>query len=232
MSQPTNEYNVAIVDDHELFANALSRLLKDYKFMHVRGIFNTGQKMLDNFEKIKPDIVFMDIMMPEMDGIEATKLIMQKYPNTKVIAISSYDEGIQVKRMFKAGACSFVTKDITRKIFKDVITSITKNSRYVSSAAAVNYTLYTSNKIKLNEPLEADASSPLREPEQIPDITMTPREKEIIKYLMKGYSHKEIADAISRSARTIDTHKQNIMEKLNTHKSNEIVALALKYKLI
>ena len=233
MPNQTKTYNVAIVDDNELFPVALVALMKEYKFINVVGIYKNGKKLVDNFDKILPDIVFTDVIMPEMDGVRATKWVMKKYPETKVIAMSMFDDGYNVKRMLQAGAWSFATKDLTKKSFRELMTSIMQNKRYISSTAAIKYTLHINRNRMPGEKEEGIENNHLVYAGP-PDFEahITRREKQIISFMAQGFTDKEIARELSRSSRTIDAHKQNIMQKLNTRKSTEIVALAYKYNLL
>jgi DNA-binding NarL/FixJ family response regulator len=231
MSKNQKCYNVAIVDDSELFPVALTAFLKEYSFMQVSGIFNNGKKMLDNMEVVQPDIIFMDLEMPEMDGVTATRLIMKKYPATRVIATSLYDHGVKVKQMLQAGAWSFITKDLTKIVFGELIMRLKQNKRYITATAAMNYTLYVNHKKNILEDNEG-IYEPDNAPGMLPDVHFTPREIEVIGYLAKGLSAKEIASKICRSNRTIDAHKKNLMTKLRANNSMELVALAYKYKLL
>jgi two-component system nitrate/nitrite response regulator NarL len=232
MVKPTTVFKVVIVDDNESFSKALVSFFKLYPFMNVLKVYRNGKELIDDIDQVVPDIIFMDIVMPVMDGIDATRIAMKRQPNVKIIAVSMHDDGPNVKRMLQAGAWSYITKDITKKTFKELMDSLINNKRYISPAAAVKYTLHT-NRRKKNEQDSADVlpESTLTE-KDIRDIPITPAEKKIMGFIVKGYSHKQIADEMSRSPRTVDTHKQNLMNKFNIHKTSEMVALMVKHNLL
>jgi DNA-binding NarL/FixJ family response regulator len=209
---------VVIVDDHFLFPLALDAFIKTYSYFETVAIFSNGSEFVANMDHYQPDVVFMDIKMPIMDGFTATKLITEKYPTTKVVAISAFDEGENVKKMLDAGAWGYITKDCKKTDYDELFDRILMDKKYISSTAAMNYALYVGEK----KESEGESSEPM----------ITKREIEIIKYVAQGYSDKEIARALNVSHRTIDAHKQKMMHKLGTRKSAEMVAIAYKMKWI
>lgn len=232
MTKPPTIFKVAIVDDHESFSKALCGFLKSYPFMNVVGLYKNGEEIVNQIDSVTPDLIFMDIVMPVMGGVEATMRIIKKHPNIKIIAVSMHDDGLNVKQMMLAGAWSYVTKDLTKKVFKELMEHIVANKRYVSSSAAIKYTLHTNRRKKNDQDLTEELPDSNLGEVDPKNIHITPGERRIMKFIIKGYSHKQIADAISRSPRTVDTHKQNLMGKFNIHKTSEMVALVLKYNLL
>jgi DNA-binding NarL/FixJ family response regulator len=209
---------VVIVDDHFLFPLALESVIKPYDFLKVSAILTCGSELVAKMDDIQPDVVFMDIMMPIMDGFTATKIITTKYPTTKVVAITALEEGENVKKMMEAGAWGYITKGSQKKEYDELFSRILTDKKFISTNAAINYALF------MNEKKEGES----KETEPI----VTPREIEIIRYIAQGYSDKQIASELNLSHRTIDAHKQKMMHKLGTRKSAEIVAIAYKMKWI
>ncbi len=226
--EPNKKLKVAIVDDHFAFPLALKTMVGKYDFLEFAGIFTDGKMLIDQLDEVKPDIVLMDIEMPVMSGDEATRIVMKKYPSTKVVAVSIYDDGNSVKKMLDAGAWSYITKGCSQKEYDTLFDSLRDNKKFISPRAALNYTLLVSeNAPKNNEKTSEQAIDP-----SIPKIKITKREKEIIEYISNGFSDKEIAKTLNISHRTIDAHKQNMMGKLGTRKAAEIVSIAYRLKLI
>jgi DNA-binding NarL/FixJ family response regulator len=217
MNAINSPLKVVIVDDHFLFPLALESVIKGFSFLETVAIFSNGGELVANLDTYQPDVIFMDIMMPIMDGFTATKLVTQKYPTTKVIAITAFDEGENVKKMMEAGAWGYMTKDSQKKEYDELFNRILTDKKFISSSAAINYALFMNEK---------QGESKNMEP------IVTKREIEIIHYIAQGYSDKQIASVLNLSHRTIDSHKQKMMHKLGTRKSAEIVAIAYKMQWI
>jgi DNA-binding NarL/FixJ family response regulator len=232
MSKDPSLYTTAIVDDNEQFLLAMKAYLKKYSYINDPSTYVDSIEFISDFSQKPFDIVFMDLEMPSMNGDQVTKLIMPQNPSTKVIAVSMYEDGYSVKRMMEAGAWAFISKTYIQAKIPEMMERIKKGKRYVDPAAAENYTLFAHKVKKKTLADETPKSVDQMNDEEIAEINLTPGEKRVIAYMVQGYTHREIAEKLARSCRTIDTHTQNIMIKLNAHKATEIVLLAYKYKLI
>jgi DNA-binding NarL/FixJ family response regulator len=217
MNNRNSALKVVIVDDHFLFPLALQTVIQQYAFLNTVAILSSGSEMVAKMNELAPDIIFMDVIMPIMDGFTATQLISKKYPDTKIVAITTSDEGRHVKRMMEAGAWGYITKNSDKKAYDELFGRILSDKKYISPDAAINYT------ILMNEsPGESGSVEP----------NITEREIEIIRFVAKGYSDKQIAEVLNLSHRTIDAHKQKVMQKLGTRKATEMVAIAYRMNLL
>ncbi len=224
------KYRIAIVDDHEMFSMALATLIGKYNNLELVGMFSDGQELIANHEVNPPEIILMDIVMPGIDGPTATRIIMGKYPSTRIIAVSIDDDGIKVQQMFEAGAHSFFTKQVQKKPFEDLLESVINDKRYISSSAAINYAFHMN---RLAGSIPAEEEIPEEDAEQhLPHIHFTDREKQVIRFIRDGLTDKEIANVLAISARTVGSHKRHMFEKSGTRKSTELLTLAYKMKLI
>jgi DNA-binding NarL/FixJ family response regulator len=210
------KYSVMIVDDHPLFCTALQTWISEYEYFHHTGTFNSGEKLLQIIDSDQPDIIFMDIEMKGIDGIQTTEAVMQKYPNIKIVGVSMHAEGSVVQRMFDAGAIAYLTKDISPEIFNNAIESILKGQRYVAPQASTNYALHRINGENPSLLLKLFSG----------------KEIDVIGMIAEGMSDKEIGQQMGLSVRTVHAHKRRIKFKLGKQKTTEIVAFAFKSGMI
>ncbi|GAB4305690.1 MAG: response regulator transcription factor [Marinilabiliales bacterium] len=201
--------DVLIVDDHNLFREGLKILLKRYE--DIRTIYEAanGIEALEIFQRYQPGIVLMDINMPEKDGSYTTFEIIKMFPDARIIALSMYDDEEYYSRMIQSGVRGFLFKDSS---IDEVITAI----RLVVSGKT-----YFSQEMLCNL-VKQDYTTKL----------LTRREMEILKYICKGFSNKEIAELLCLSKRTIDKHRENILDKTNSKNTANLIMYAVRNKLI
>jgi len=208
-----NKIKVMIVDDHPLVRHGINTVFKAYEDILPVAEAENGKEAIEMYEKHLPDIVLMDIMMPMIDGVEATELLVKKWPDIKIIALTSFNDSDLIKKALKAGAISYIIKNVSGaklvKTIKDV-----HNGKFVLSSQAT--------KILLSE---------LREPTD-ENIKLTEREKEILTLIVEGLSNKDISKRLFLSISTVQFHISNILSKLGVSKRTEAVYLALKQKLV
>ena len=189
---------IIIADDHKIMRDGLRTLLEHEPDMEVIAEADNGRSIVQLSHKLKPDVVIMDISMPELNGFEATRQIVQKNPAVKVVALSMHADKRFVAGMFEAGAKSFLLKDSAFSQLSEAIRNVysgkTYLGDYISDVVVKDYVNFLSRK----------------EPDML-----TSREKEILQLLAEGKTTKETAAALRISAKTIETHRQHIMEKLN-----------------
>lgn len=207
---------IILVDDHTLFRNGLRILLNNLKNYQVIGEAENGKAFIELIENTKADIVLLDIDMPVMDGIEATKLALQKYPDLKIITLSMYGEEDYYYKMVDAGVKGFLLKNSDMNEMKEALETVYNGGNYFSSEllkTLVN-SLRSSSKTKESQSL------------------LSERETEILILICQGLSNQEIADQLFISKRTVDKHRANILEKSECKNTAQLVMYAIKNKLV
>lgn len=213
----TDKIRVLIVDDQALFRSGLEMLLvNENNILEVVGSVGDGQKAVDFCKKNKVDIVLMDIEMPIMDGIEATKKIMSANPNQNILMLTMHDDPEIVQMCIEKGAKGFLSKAIDASEIFRAITSIFESGYYINekTSKAVMAML-----VKRNGAFKEK-------------VTFSDREIEIINLISKEYSAREIAEKLLVSTRTIDNYRERILEKTGTKNTVGIIMYAIKHKLI
>lgn len=209
---------VLFADDHELFREGLKGLLQKIKTppLKLLAAADNGKEAVDLCEKMLPDIVLMDIEMPELSGIEATRIIKKKFPKMGVLGLSTYNENHLVLDMLAAGASGYLLKNTTKTELAEAIRKVYEGGIYFTPETAVHLAttikeskLYRYQKTKLTE-----------------------REIEVLKLVCKGFSSKEIASRLELSVRTIDSHRAKIHDKTGTANSIDLVVYSIKHSLI
>lgn len=206
---------VLIADDHQLFREGLVNLLFAAPDIEVIAQARDGMDAIDKAKHYKPDVVLIDIGMPVMNGIEATKVLKKELPKIKVIAVSMHSDRQYVKGVLEAGADGYLLKNCTYQQLTDAIQSVYIGKKTLSDDI-------TNMVIKeYLEPIESDAHSKLSE-----------REMEVLKLYAEGKSTREIGDKLFISVKTVGTHKQHILEKLELNSVTDMIKYAIKNGLI
>ena len=206
----SHKIRILIVDDYPMINDGLKLCLETRDNIEVVNTVSDGQQALDAYEILKPDIVIMDINMPNMDGLEALEKLKAKHPDVKVIILSMHSSREYVTRAVRSGAKGYLLKDVP---FDDVISAIEATSRGATyfSEAASKFLFH-----RYDEP-ESDLSD---------------REKEVLTLIAKGYSNKLIARQLNLSVRTAETHRRNIKQKLKLKSTAELTQHAISQGLI
>lgn len=205
--------NILIVDDHEVIHNGIRDILRSQNNYVIVGNAYDGEEAITKALELKPDIIFMDISMPKLNGIEAIKVIAQKLPETKMLALTQHEENEYILQILKAGGNGYLLKNSKKEEFIEAIESVIQGERYLSSELSERM---------INNVLEQAESQKNTNQDE---IHLTRREIEIIQKIADDKSNLEIADELYLSVRTVETHRRNLMQKL---KVNSVVAL-LKY---
>lgn len=208
-----------IADDHQLFREGLVNLLSDTNDIEIIGQACNGKEAIEMAEKLTPEIVIMDIGMPIYNGIEAASIIKKKFPEMKIIALSMHSEKHYVKEMLEAGASGYLFKNCTYQQLIEGIHTVNAGKKYLSDTITEVLIHDYLNKTEDTKP-------------ELPNLPLSPRETEILKLFASGKTTKEIADQLFVSIKTIGTHKQHILEKLELKSTTDLVKYAIKYKLI
>ncbi|WP_297097160.1 response regulator transcription factor [uncultured Draconibacterium sp.] len=211
--------NIIIVDDHKIFRDGLIMLLNNFDFVTVAGEAANGEAFLELIEDVQPDIVLMDINMPKMNGIGATKQALKKYPELKVIALTSFADDEYIEQMISAGVEGYMLKRSDIEDFEKAIKKVADGGSYFSSEIikVISRNLYKDKERKSGE--------------QILD-KFTSREKEILNLICKGLNNEQIAELIHLSPKTVEKHKSNLFQKTETFNTVNLVIYAFKNQLI
>jgi len=205
--------NILIADDHEVIHNGIRDILRSNIRYSIIGNAYDGEEAIEKALQLRPDIIFMDISMPKLSGIEAIKIIIKKLPNTKILALTQHDENEYVVQILRAGGHGYLLKNSKKEEFIEAVESVLQGKRYLSDQLSEQL---------INNVLEQLSGNEITDQEE---IHLTRREIEIIQKIADDKSNQEIADELHLSVRTVETHRRNLMQKL---KVNSVVAL-LKY---
>ena len=215
-----DKIKVILVDDHEIFRNGLNSLLSSLGNVKIIGEATNGQEFLEKAETLKPDIVFMDINMPVLDGIDTTESALKKFPKLKIIALSTFGDNEYFNKMLNAGVRGYMLKSSRKNEFIEAIESVhTNDDYYYSNELLLNY-----SKNIINKQVE------VIEKDKLPDLSR--REKEILELVCKGKSNDEIAETLFISKRTVENHKTSMIQKTDTGNTVNLVIYAFKNKII
>ena len=214
-----NRIKIVLVDDHRLFLDGIKSLLSEIEFIDIIGEASGGNEVLNLLDNLKPDLIMMDISMKGLSGIEVSKQITALYPDIKIIILSMHTNEEFVMNAIKAGAKGYLSKETTKEELLDAIQIVYAGGESYSKLISDNFLKSYVKKFKAEQIL-------------IDNKTLTQREIEILKLAVVGLSNKEIADKLFISMKTVDSHKNNIMQKLKLKNTAEMVLYAVKNKLI
>lgn len=209
---------IFIADDHAIFRDGLRTLLSNISGLEVLEEAANGLEMLKKLETCQPDIILTDISMPEMDGIEATEKALERFPDLKIIALTSYTDHIYYYKMIKAGVQGFVLKKAGKDELEEAIHLVMEGKNYFPQDILRNlvFTLSKKDSVALQEQ----------------QITLSKRETEVLELLCQGYTNKEIAKKLHLSHKTVDNHRTNLLSKTGTRNTAHLVMFAIKNHLI
>jgi NarL family two-component system response regulator LiaR len=210
---PSQPIRVMLVDDHAMVRKGLATFLKVFKDMQLAGEAENGAVAIQLCGEILPDVVLMDMVMPEMDGATATRAICEKYPQVRVIALTSFNEGDLVKNALEAGAIGYLLKDVSPADLVNAIRAAHAGRATLSPDAA--------------QTLVETANQP-----PMPGLNLTEREREVLGLMVEGLINTKIAKKLNVSPYTIKSHVSNILAKLGVASRTEAVTLALRHKLV
>ncbi len=204
---------VMLVDDHTVVRSGLVTFLRAFEDLELVGEAKNGLEAVKLCRQKQPDVVLMDLMMPEMDGITATRAILAEYPNIKIIAMTSFEEEKLVQGVLAAGAISYLLKNVT----SDELAKAIRDAVSGRSTLSPEATRVLVQSIQLTKQ---------------PSYTLTEREMEVLKLLVKGNSNQQIADSMIISLATVKYHISNILSKLEVASRSEAIAYAIKHKIV
>jgi DNA-binding NarL/FixJ family response regulator len=204
-----NKLKVLLVDDHALVRRGFRRMLEDESSFQVVGEASDGLEAIERAEELRPDVIVMDCALPQVNGIEASRRILQKQPNIGILMLSMHSENTLVRQALDAGAKGYILKNA---MDLDLVSAIKK----IAAGKTV-----LDPQISLGRTLKGER-----------DAGLTPRELEILQHIVAGKSNKEIALELKLSVNTVSVHRANIMDALGMHKTAELVVYAIRNGLV
>lgn len=215
-----DKIKILLADDHQMFLDGLSALLSQIAYVEIVAAVNNGAQLLERLKTINGDLVIVDLHMPVMDGLEATKMIRERYPSLKVLGLTMDNELDTIQAMLEAGASGYILKNTGKAELELAILQVMKGEHYLSQSISTQLAqnLFLKKKAVAEEISELDL--------------LTDRETEILKMVALENSNIEIAEKLYISPKTVETHRKNLMKKIGVRNSLGIYKFALKHKLI
>ncbi|MCX6602274.1 MAG: response regulator transcription factor [Acidobacteria bacterium] len=211
---PSKKIRVLLADDHKILRQGVQMLIDAQVDMEVVGEAKTGREAIEAARTLQPDVVVMDISMPDLNGIEGTRQICDELTGTKVLALSMHKDSVYVREILRAGARGYLVKDSEDDDLVRAIRSVHRGEAFlspaISDAVLSDYRRHVSNPVDL----------------------LTSREREVLTMVAEGKTNKEIAGVLNLSVYTVESHRGSVMEKLNLHNSGDMVRFAIRNGLI
>ncbi|MGA2592190.1 MAG: response regulator transcription factor [Bryobacteraceae bacterium] len=206
--------HILLADDHSVVRQGFKMILAAQPDMEIVGEAANGREAVELAGQLQPDVVVMDVAMPELNGIEATRRLADVSPRTRVLALSMHKDSVYVREILRAGARGYLLKDAISSDLLAAVRAVSRGEGYlspgVSDAVLNDYRRHVTDPIDL----------------------LTSREREVLQMIAEGKTNKEIAVVLNLSVYTVDAHRGRIMEKLNLHSGNELVRFAVRYGLV
>ncbi len=214
----SKKIKLMLADDHAVVRSGLRMLLDAQPDMEIIGEAESGAEAVAKVQELRPDIVLMDVEMPEMNGIEATRKIKESVPETAVLALTMYEDEQYFFEMLKAGASGYVPKRAAPDELVNAIRTVSRGDVFLYPTLAARL---------VNDYINRDETTAVADEEDL-----TPREKEVLIQIAEGLTNPEIAEELTISIKTVDRHRENIMRKLNLHSRVDLVKYAIRKGLI
>jgi len=205
---------ILLADDHALVRHGFRMILAAQPDMEVAGEAGNGREAVELAQKLKPDVVVMDVAMPELNGIEATRRIVELAPRARVLALSMHKDAVYVREILRAGARGYLLKDSADADLLAAVRAVAKGEGYLSPG--VSDAVLSDYRRHVTDPLDL----------------LTSREREVLQLIAEGKTNKEIATSLALSVYTVEAHRGRLMEKLNLHSTGELVRFAVRSGLI
>jgi len=217
-----NVLNIGIAEDHQVMIDGLTALLEEFEDIRVTIKANNGKNLLEQLETHQPDVILMDINMPEMDGIEASSKVKEKYPGIAIIILSMFDHVKLIKECLKAGVDGYLLKETGIDELKEAIVNVSNGKTHFSKPVA--------DKILLRKSKEKPRKSSFKQAD-LP-ITLTPREIEVLQLICEEYTSNEIAAELYISVNTIETHRRHLLNKTKSKNVAGLYRYATQHNLL
>jgi two-component system response regulator NreC len=205
---------ILLADDHALVRHGFRMILAAQPDMEIAGEAGNGREAVELAQKLKPDVVVMDVTMPELNGIEATRRLIELSPRTRVLALSMHKDNVYVREILRAGARGYLLKDSADADLLAAVRAVAKGEGYLSPG--VSDAVLSDYRRHVTDPLDL----------------LTTREREVLQLIAEGKTNKEIATSLHLSVYTVEAHRGRVMEKLNLHSTGELVRFAVRSGLI
>jgi two-component system, NarL family, response regulator NreC len=205
---------ILLVDDHALVRHGFRMILAAQPDMEIAGEAGNGNDAVELAQKLKPEVVVMDVAMPELNGIEATRRLIELSPRTRVLALSMHKDAVYVREILRAGARGYLLKDSADADLLAAVRAVAKGEGYLSPG--VSDAVLSDYRRHVTDPLDL----------------LTSREREVLQLIAEGKTNKEIATSLNLSVYTVEAHRGRVMEKLNLHSTGELVRFAVRSGLI
>ena len=210
---PDQSIRVMLVDDHTMVRRGLATILKVFDDLQLVGEAENGKEAIKLCSEVQPDVILMDMVMPDMDGATTTRVIRQQYPQVQIIALTSFKEGNLVKNALEAGAIAYILKDVSADDLARAIRAAHSGRATLSPEAAQAF-VETSNL------------------PPVPGLDLTEREREVLALMVEGLNNTQIAGKLTVSPSTIKSHVSSILSKLGVASRTEAVTLALRNHIV
>jgi DNA-binding NarL/FixJ family response regulator len=214
-----SKIKIIITDDHAIVREGIIAILKLYDDVMVVGEASNGKEAIDKTDELKPDIVLMDIAMPGLGGLEAAIEIKKRHPDVKILVLTQHDDREYISRFLKAGVSGYLLKKAVGSELISAIRAVSKGELYLHSSITSGVVAGYLNKDKkylMEDPYEK----------------LTDREKQVLKLIAEGYTHKEIAGMLNISVKTAIAHHTNMSEKLDMHTRTALIKFAIQKGII
>jgi len=208
-TQPPALIKVMIVDDHPMVAEGIQSILESYDDINVVGCLPNGRAAIDSVAELDPDVILMDLNMPEIGGLSATEILLERQPDTRIVILSMHDNPEYISSALSHGAMGYILKDVPTDEIKLAIDTVMRGERYLCTGAQGSL-----------EPKDAARES------------LTEREQTILLQLAQGKSNKEVALTLDISVRTVETHRKNIKRKLGISSTAGLTRYAMEHGVL
>lgn len=205
-----NPVKIMIVDDHQLVAEGIQSILESYDDLSVVATCNSARAAIDQLDQLDPDVILMDLNMPDIGGLTATEMVLERRPGTRVLVLSMHDSREYIASALGHGAMGYILKDVPTDEIKDAIDAVMAGKRYLCTGASGSL-----------QPKEDDGREAL-----------TSREQTILLQLAQGKSNKDVALALDISVRTVETHRKNIKRKLGISSTAGLTRYAMEHGVL
>ena len=216
--------HVLIVDDHKIIRDGLQVMLAQENWIELAGECQDGSEVIAFLKKYHVDIILMDIRMPKLNGIETTRIVMEQFPDIRIIALTMFNEQQYIEEMLMAGAYGYILKESGKAEVINAIKAVSNNENYYSDEVTKTMMArYMTNK---------NHGTKKHKEDQLPLEQLTEREREVLVLIAEEYTNMEIAEKLHISNRTVDTHRRNLIQKIGVKNTAGLVRYALKSGLM